>query len=181
MAGRYFATKKEIDGITFDSTDESKYYVYLKMKKAAHVIKDFSLQPKYELLPAFKKDGKSYQKITYSPDFLVTNLDDSIELIDVKGFTTQQGELRRKMFNYKYPDITLTWVGMSIKFGDENGIIEWGLLKKKRAAAKKLINDAKKLANGGVLPVKVKKVVKPKAKKVAVKKIKKAVVKKTKI
>ncbi|MCC5428451.1 DUF1064 domain-containing protein [Clostridium botulinum] len=40
--------------------------------------------------------------MTYIPDFLIYHFDTIAELIDVKGIYTQQGEMRRKMFDYKY-------------------------------------------------------------------------------
>ena len=48
--------------------------------------------------------------------------------------------MRRKMFDYKYPNEKLTWIQKSIKYGDENGWIEYEELKKKRKIAKKVGN-----------------------------------------
>lgn len=127
MAGKnkYHNKKTIIDGIKFDSRDEAMFYRYLQKQKAECKITDFERQPNYELQPKFKdKYGKSYQAITYSPDFIVYRLNGSIELIDVKtiGTATQQGELRKKMFHYKYPDLKLTWISRDLKhatFGEE--------------------------------------------------------------
>lgn len=38
-----------VDGIKFDSAKEADYYCELKMLKMVGVVKDFVLQPKYEL------------------------------------------------------------------------------------------------------------------------------------
>ena len=156
MAGKYFAKETIIDNIKFDSKDESKFYSYLKLMLKEKKIKSFSLQPKYELLPGFTKDGKKYQKITYSPDFLVIYPDDTVELIDVKGLSTQQGELRRKMFDYRYPDLKLTWIAMNIVHGNEYGWIEYGALKKIRAANAKLrkLKEAEMIASGVIIKAK---------------------------
>ena len=137
VRSKYGAKKITIDGYTFDSKDEGRYYEYLKRLKAQGEIENFELQPKYELQPGFKKNGKTYRAITYAPDFLIYHLDGSEELIDVKGMSTQQGEMRRKMFDYKYPELKLTWVASSYKFGNEDGWIEYGELKKKRRENKK--------------------------------------------
>ncbi|MCW6059752.1 DUF1064 domain-containing protein [Clostridium sporogenes] len=128
---KYGAKKIVIDGITFDSKDEGKYYEYLKKLKSQEKILNFELQPKYELQPGFKKNGKTYRAITYAPDFLIYHLDGTEELIDVKGMSTQQGEMRRKMFDYRYPELKLTWVARSLKYSS-TGWIEYDELKKVR-------------------------------------------------
>ncbi|APH21939.1 DUF1064 domain-containing protein [Clostridium botulinum] len=133
---KYGAKKIVIDGITFDSKDEGKYFEYLKKLKSQEKILNFELQPKYELQPGFKKNGKTYRAITYAPDFLIYHLDGKEELIDVKGMSTQQGEMRRKMFDYKYPDLKLTWVARSLKYSS-TGWIEYDELKKIRRENKK--------------------------------------------
>lgn len=133
---KYGAKKIVIDGITFDSKDEGRYYLYLKELKAKDKILNFERQPKYELQPSFKKYGKTHRAITYAPDFLIYHLDGSEELIDVKGTETQQGNMRRKMFDYKYPDLKLTWVSMSLKYSS-TGWIEYDELKKIRRENKK--------------------------------------------
>lgn len=86
---------------------------------------------KYELGSEFKKNGKTYRVITYVPDFLIYHFDTTEELIDVKGMSTQQGEMRRKMFDYRYPELKLTWVARSLKYSS-TGWIEYDELKKVR-------------------------------------------------
>lgn len=137
MGSKYNSEKINIDGITFDSKHEAKYYEYLKSMKAKGEILNFELQPTYILMPGFTKNGKKYREMTYTPDFIIYHVDGSEELIDVKGFSTQQGEMRKKLFDYKYPDLKLTWVARSLKFGDEHGWIEYSELQKKRRENKK--------------------------------------------
>jgi hypothetical protein len=132
---KYGNNKIIVDGITFDSKEEAKYYEYLKDRKAKGEILNFELQPKYELLPAFTKHGKKYRPITYAPDFLIYHNDGTDELIDVKGMSTQQGELRRKMFDHKY-DIKLTWIARSLKYSD-TGWIDFDQLQKIRRENKR--------------------------------------------
>jgi hypothetical protein len=134
---KYKNRKIVCDTYQFDSLDEAKYYELLKRKKANEEIINFELQPKYELISKFKKFGKSYRATTYTPDFLVYHLDGTMELIDVKGFSTQQGELRKKLFDSKFPDLKLTWVARSLKFGDKDGWIPYEDLQKKRRENKK--------------------------------------------
>jgi len=53
------------------------------------------------------------------------------------GTATQQGELRRKMFDYKYPELMLTWVCRNKKYGDADGWIIYEELKKIYSKRKK--------------------------------------------
>lgn len=123
---KYKNSKITEDGITFDSKDEMHFYRRLKKLQAEGKIVSFELQPKYELQPKFRtKMGKLILPITYSPDFLVYYPNGSIEVIDVKsmGTATQQGELRRKMFLFSYPDIPLVWISRNLKRATIDG--EW--------------------------------------------------------
>ncbi|MFL8799010.1 MULTISPECIES: DUF1064 domain-containing protein [unclassified Clostridioides] len=135
---KYNNKKIIIDGIKFDSKDESEYYLYLKERKANGEIKDFGLQQKFELQPKFKKDGKSYRAITYTVDFAIYKWNGEVVYIDVKGYSTQQGELRKKLFDYKYQDKILIWISKSKKYGVD-GWIEYSELKKKRKENKKKV------------------------------------------
>lgn len=104
---KYNNKKTEIDGITFDSKKEAEYYSMLKILKQAGEIKDFGLQPRYELQPKFSKNGKTYRAITYIADFVIVNLDGTTEVVDVKGVETQVFKIKKKMFEYQYPDLSL--------------------------------------------------------------------------
>jgi hypothetical protein len=137
VASKYGSKKIVIDGISFDSKEEGRYYEYLKKQKAKGKILNFELQPKYVLIPSFKKHDKARRALTYSPDFLIYHLDGSEELIDVKGMSTQQGELRKKLFDYFFRDIKLTWIASNYKWGNEDGWIEFEELQKKRRENKK--------------------------------------------
>ena len=129
---KYKNKKIEIDGIKFDSRDESLYYLYLKKCKYKGSIADFKLQPKYTLIPKFKYMGKNKRAMTYSPDFKIFRTDGTEYLVDVKsmGTATQQGELRRKLFEYYNPDVELIWVCRNLKHGDIDGWIVYEDLKK---------------------------------------------------
>ena len=47
--GKYNARKVEIDGITFDSLKEANRYSELKLLEKAGLIKDLTLQPRFNL------------------------------------------------------------------------------------------------------------------------------------
>lgn len=100
---KYKNKKVVVDGIEFDSKIEARYYEHLKILKQQGIVKEFELQPKFVLLDKFKKNGKTYRAITYNADFKVEYADGRIEVVDVKGMVTQQFELRRKLFEYRYP------------------------------------------------------------------------------
>lgn len=104
---KYNNQKTVVDGIKFDSQKEAEYYCKLKLLKQAGEIKDFGLQPRYELQPAFEKNGKKYRAITYIADFVIVNNDGTTEVVDVKGVETQVFKIKQKLFEYKYPDLTL--------------------------------------------------------------------------
>lgn len=133
---KYKNKKVVVDGVKFDSKHEAEYYLYLKRLKEEGRIKDFGLQHKFELQPSFKKYGKTHRAITYTVDFAIYHNNGDVEYVDVKGMETQQGIMRKKMFDYLF-DEKLTWVQRSIKYGDENGWINYDDLKKKRKLAKK--------------------------------------------
>ena len=138
---KYNSKKITIDGITFDSKDEAMYYNVLKIRKFKEEIQNFELQPKFTLIEGFKKNGKTYRPITYTPDFLIYHNDNSEEYIDVKGMTTQQGELRIKLFNWKYRDKKLSIVARSLKYGDEDGVIDYYELQKIRKKNRRYKNE----------------------------------------
>jgi len=134
---KYGAKKITIDGITFDSKDEARYYEYLKKMKAEEKILNFELQPKFTLIQSFKYKGKTQRAATYTLDFLIYHLDGREEYIDVKGFSTQQGDFKFKLLKSQHPDKDFKWVASSLKHGDEYGWIEYDKLKKVRRENKK--------------------------------------------
>lgn len=139
---KYNAKKTVVDGIEFDSKDESLYYLHLKEKKELGEIKDFDLQPEFELQPAFRKKGKKWLPIKYKADFLVFHHDGSIDVIDVKGFETADFKLKKKMFEYKY-EHSLTLMCKAPKYLAPREWIELEELKEIRKQRKKQQKGAK--------------------------------------
>ena len=134
---KYNNKKTIVDGITFDSRDESLYYEALKDLKSKGLIKDYELQPKYLLQEGFIKDNKKYRAIYYIADFRVINNDGSSYLVDIKGMLTTEFKIKMKLFNYKYPDIELRLISRSLKWGDKYGFIDYYELQKIRKQNKK--------------------------------------------
>lgn len=104
---KYNNQKTIVDGIEFDSKKEADYYIHLKLLKKAGEIRDIGLQQRFVLQPGFEKNGVKYQPITYIADFVITNNDGTTEVIDVKGFETKEFKIKKKLFEYKNPDLSL--------------------------------------------------------------------------
>ena len=107
---KYNAKKVEIDGHKFDSIKESRRYEELKILEHAGHIKDLVLQPKFELQTSFRKNGKVYRSITYIADFQYFDLAQNktiIEDVKSKATKTKVYEIKKKLFEKKYPDLTI--------------------------------------------------------------------------
>jgi hypothetical protein len=125
---KYHAKKVNIDGIQFDSQAEGQYYLHLKEKLNKGEILAFRLQPKYELQEKFKKDGKTFRAINYVADFEMLHHDETVEVIDVKGYETVDFKIKRKLFEKRYP-YRLTLVKFVKKWGGWVTLDEWKKLK----------------------------------------------------
>ena len=132
---KYNSKRVEFQGITFDSKMECDFYKYLLELKEAGKVLSITLQPTMMLIGKFEKYGKKFRSITYTPDFYVEYSDGRKEYIDVKGFSTDASELRRKLFDSIYPE-TLRWITRSKKWSS-TGWIDTDSLEKLRKANKK--------------------------------------------
>ena len=107
MKRKYNNRKIEIDGYTFDSRLEADFYLRLKPLVKAGKIKELKIHPRYLLQEGFSKNGKHFNPIYYVADFEVT-YDDGITVIyDTKGIRTEVYKIKKKLFEYKYPDRTI--------------------------------------------------------------------------
>ena len=111
MYRKYHNTKTVADGIKFDSKIEAERYTQLKMMERAGFIRNLELQPSFELLPSFRKNGKTWRKTVYKADFRYILSDgDRIIIEDVKGSTaviTDVFRLKQKLFEHKYPELSI--------------------------------------------------------------------------
>lgn len=107
---KYGASKTEVDGIVFDSKMESRRWQQLKLKLAAGEIKNLQRQPEFMLQPSFKKNGKTFRAITYRADFKYQLQNGKTVVEDVKGMETEAFKIKKKMFEYKYPELSLVLV-----------------------------------------------------------------------
>lgn len=136
MKLKYNSKKVIYNGLKFDSETECKYYKHLLQLQSVGKVISIELQPVMSLISTFMYQGVRKQGITYTPDFFVKYSNGTSEYIDVKGMSTQQGDLRRKLFQYFYPDKTLTWVAQSFKYS-KTGWIDYDELKRIRAKNKR--------------------------------------------
>lgn len=105
---KYHNKRTTVDGITFDSKKEARRYVELKMLEKCGAISQLVLQPRFELQESFKKSGKAHRKIEYVADFMYRDNKKSVTVIeDIKGMRTDVYKLKKKLFEYKYPNLTI--------------------------------------------------------------------------
>lgn len=103
---KYKAKKTEVDGIKFDSQKEANRYLDLLVLQRAGLIQDLHRQVKYELQPHYKKNGKTIRAINYIADFTYF-LNGKLIVEDTKGYRTEVYKLKKKIFEYKYPDLEI--------------------------------------------------------------------------
>lgn len=103
---KYGNEKKKINGYTFASKAEARRYQQLFLMERAGIIHGLRLQPEYELIPSFRKNNKTYRRTVYIADFEYKENGKTI-VEDVKGYATDVYKLKKKMFEYKYPELTI--------------------------------------------------------------------------
>lgn len=90
---KYGATKTMLDGITFDSKREAAYYSELKIREKAGEVTGVEMQRPFALLGI-----NGTLMATFRADFCFwDNTAGRFRCIDVKGFDTPVGKLKRKM------------------------------------------------------------------------------------
>lgn len=92
-------------------------------------------QVKYELQPSFEYQGKKERAIQYISDFDITYANSSFLVVDIKGMVKAMDIVKRKMFEYRYPDINLVWLGKS---NIDGGFVTLDVIKKGRRERKKV-------------------------------------------
>lgn len=105
---KYQNKKVTYNDIQFDSIREKNRYIQLKMLEKAGEIKDLELQKTFTLQPSFKKNGTTYRAITYKADFVYLDLRTNKNIVeDTKGFKTEVYKIKKKLFEYNYPDLEI--------------------------------------------------------------------------
>lgn len=103
---KYQNKKVTVDNIEFDSIAEARRYELLKLMEQAGTISDLRLQPRFELQRGFTdNDGVKQRAISYVADFQYDE-DGRRVVEDVKGTRTKEYLLKKKLFLYRYFDLT---------------------------------------------------------------------------
>lgn len=159
--GKIKHIKTEVDGITFDSKMESEYYEKLKDDLEKGLIKDFELQPEFLLQekyiivdgqviegchPDFNKlkrkhKAKTISAIKYRGDFLITQLDDTKKVVDTKGLSTADFEIKKKLFMFRYPNLKLEVLIFNSKTKTWDDFYQYNKELRARRKAKKEANS----------------------------------------
>lgn len=95
--GNKYGAKKTVakDGLKRDSKFEASVADELYLRKRAGDIKDYDSQYRLEMW-AYDKDGNRAIKKTHKVDFRIHHNDGSFELLEAKGFETQDWRNRKK-------------------------------------------------------------------------------------
>lgn len=105
---KYKNKKVLLDGIEFDSQLEARRYCELKILERVKEIKDLRRQVEFELQPSYRKNNKVIRNIKYVADFVYYDVRRGKTIIeDAKGFKTEIYKLKKKIFEYKYPDLEI--------------------------------------------------------------------------
>ena len=106
---KYGNKKIIIDGIEFDSKLEGNRYCQLKILERAKLIKDLRRQVQYVIQPSYRKNNKIIRPIYYIADFVYYDIKKGKTIIeDTKGYRDEIYKLKKKMFEYKYPDLEIS-------------------------------------------------------------------------
>ena len=98
--GKYNAQPVVIEGIRFASKAEGAYYMLTRNKP-----QKITMQESFEILSAFKINGKRYSARKYKPDFCFYDGEKLARVVDVKGGSatlTTDARLRMLLFMIRY-------------------------------------------------------------------------------
>lgn len=101
---KYHANKITVNGITYDSKKESKRALELQFLERIGQIQDLKQQVEFVLQEGFTNNqGKKIRSIVYIGDFAY--IKDGKKIVeDSKGFRTKEYKIKKKLFEYKYPE-----------------------------------------------------------------------------
>lgn len=101
---RQLYRKVKLDGYTFDSKKEARFYQQFIKPSGLH----YRVHPSFELVEKFQLGGYNQAGASYAPDFVVYGRDGKVaHIYDVKTSlsplgTTTAAKLRFKWFQYRY-------------------------------------------------------------------------------
>lgn len=104
---KFHAQKTIVDGVVYDSKKESKRSIELQYLERAGKIKNLERQKQFVLQEAFvNNEGKKVRSISYLADYYYEQ-DGQKVVEDVKSPATRTKVymIKKKLFQFKYPDI----------------------------------------------------------------------------
>lgn len=105
MYNKYHAKKTWMKGTVYDSKKEANRAFELKMLERYGKIKNLQKQVPFVLQEGYvNRQGKKIRPITYIADFTYIECG-RLVVEDTKGFETEVFKIKRKILEYKYPDI----------------------------------------------------------------------------
>lgn len=105
MYSKYHAKKTWMKGKVYDSKKEANRAFQLELLAKMGNIHNLQKQVPFVLQEGYvNRQGKKIRPITYIADFTY-ECDGVLVVEDTKGFETDVFKIKRKMLEYKYPDI----------------------------------------------------------------------------
>ena len=103
---KYHASRVEMDGVVYDSKKEAKRAAVLQQQAKYGIITNLERQVTFELQPGYTNNqGKKIRPINYIADFVYEQEGKKI-VEDTKGWRTKEYSIKKKLFEYKYPEYT---------------------------------------------------------------------------
>lgn len=104
---KFHAKKTVVNGVVYDSKKESKRAVELEYLEKAGKIKNLERQKRFVLQEGFvNNEGKKIRPISYVADYYYEeNGQQVVEDVKSPATRTQVYMLKKKLFQFKYPDI----------------------------------------------------------------------------
>ncbi|WP_144520393.1 DUF1064 domain-containing protein, partial [Bacillus thuringiensis] len=100
----------------FHPQPQPHYYHSFKIPYPTPQLQPFQPQPLFNLQPPFNKHNKTFQPITYIPDFLLYFPNADLHLIHIKPLITQTFNLKTNLFPYKCPHLHLIFLSHLNKY-----------------------------------------------------------------
>lgn len=102
---KYGAQKTVVNGVKYDSKKESKRGQELEYMEKIGKISNLQRQVKFVLQDGYiNNKGQKIRPICYFADFQYTDENGQKIVEDSKGFRTKEYVLKKKMFQFKYPE-----------------------------------------------------------------------------
>lgn len=106
MTSKFKNKKVVVDGMTFDSKAEARYYEKLRDSGESFLPLSneyWEMQKSIAVLPAYVlPNGRKIQAIKYKADFVKYRDGEIVKVVDVKGYQDDTSKLKMKMFGYVY-------------------------------------------------------------------------------